>query len=55
MRFIHYFQWLSVESLIDTSRSTLKKLPLCFIILNINGDHVTTQYVHHTEKFFFNL
>jgi len=43
----------SGESLVDTTLSILKMLLLCFIILDLTGDHITTRSIHHTE-FFFN-
>jgi len=35
----------------DTTLSILKILHLCFIILDLNGDHAITYYIHHTEIF----
>jgi len=37
----------------DTTLSILKMLLLCFIILDLTSDHVTTHSIHHTEFFFF--
>jgi len=42
----------SRESLVDTTLSILKMLLLCLIIIDLNGDHVTTHCIHHTEFFF---
>jgi len=43
------------ESLVDTTLSLLKML-LCFIILNLTGDRVTTHSIYYTEIFnFFNF
>ena len=39
----------SGESLVDTTLSILKMLLLCFIILDLTGDHVTTRSIHHTK------
>jgi len=41
----------SGKSLVDTTLSILKILLLCFIILDLTGDHVTTHSIHHTEIF----
>ena len=37
--------------LVDTTLSILKMLLLCFIILYLIVDHVTTHNIHHTEIF----
>ena len=41
----------SGESLVDTTLSILKMLLLCFIILDLTGDHVATHSIHHSENF----
>jgi len=43
----------SWESLVNTTQSILKTLLLCFVILDFNGDYVTTHTIHHTEIFYF--
>jgi len=41
----------SKESLVDTTISISKMLFLCFIILYLAGDQITTHSIHHTENF----
>ena len=41
----------SGECLVDTTLFILKMLLLCFIILDLTGDHVTTHSIHYTEIF----
>jgi len=41
----------SGKSLVDTTLSILKMTLLCFIILDLTGDHVTPRSIHHTEFF----
>jgi len=43
----------SGESLVDTTLSISKMLLLCFIILDLISDHVTTHSIYHTDFFFF--
>ena len=45
----------SGKSLVDTTLSISKMLLLCFIILDLTGDHVTTHSIYHTEIFFLLL
>ena len=42
----------SGESLVDTL-SISKMLLLCFIILDLTGDHVTIHGIHHIDFFFY--
>ena len=41
----------SGERLVDTSLSILKMLLLCFNILDLTGDYVTTNSIYHTKIF----
>ena len=41
----------SGESLVDITLSILKMFLLCFIILDLTGDHVTSHNIHHTKIF----
>ena len=41
----------SGESFVNSKLFILKMLLLCFIILDLTGDHVTTRNIHHTEIF----
>ena len=51
LNFINDLSCGSGESLVDTTLSILKILLLCFIILDLTGDHVTTHSIHHIEIF----
>jgi len=42
---------LSGESLVDRILSILRIVLLCFIILNLNDDHVTIYCIHHAIIF----
>jgi len=37
---------------VDTTLSIFKMLLICFIILDLTSNHVTTHSIHHTEIFF---
>ena len=41
----------SRESLVDTILSIFKMFFLCFIILDLTGDYVTSYIIHYTEFF----
>jgi len=36
---------------VNITLSILKMLLLCFIILDLTGDHITTSSIHHIEFF----
>ena len=51
LNFINDLSCGSGESLVNITLSFLNMLLLCFIILDLTGDYVTTRSIHHTKIF----